>query len=246
MYHPYAAMMTRAGRPDVVPRELAQRIAAERDQLARELVLARRELEQLRREVDHQQRQLEHITIERAALREQLAAAPSRDDAALEQLRAQVASLESQLQAQAASSSQASPQASSSSESQTRQLALEAAHARQRERRELLISFLSLRDHLTQALSLSHDPHDPWRQGIEGIVRQFDSVLERHQVSRFGLRGEDFDPRVHEAIGVLQDDELPEGKLARVERPGFRFEDGALARAAQVIVSAPPVSTEER
>lgn len=101
----------------------------------------------------------------------------------------------------------------------------------------MLEDFMAVRDHLGQALEMSQDTSNPWHQGIAHILEQFDQTLGRHQLKRFGEVGERFDPARHEAIDTAQQEDVPAGQIVRVIKPGFSFEDGTLARAAQVVVS---------
>ena len=58
------------------------------------------------------------------------------------------------------------------------------------------------------------------------------------RVERFGEIGDPFDPTIHEAIGAMHVEDLPQGSIAHIEREGFRFaDDGALLRTAQVVVA---------
>ena len=60
-----------------------------------------------------------------------------------------------------------------------------------------------VRDTVTLALDTSPDPQSPWHQGLEGILRQIDDQLELSGAQLHGERGEAFDPRLHEAIGLV-------------------------------------------
>ncbi|MDO8591603.1 MAG: nucleotide exchange factor GrpE [bacterium] len=40
----------------------------------------------------------------------------------------------------------------------------------------------------------------PWKQGVEGVVKQFDQCLEQLGVERIKTVGEHFDPKLHEAV----------------------------------------------
>ncbi len=62
--------------------------------------------------------------------------------------------------------------------------------------------------------------------------------LSRHAVVRIQpASAEAFDPKVHEAVGLMPDPALPEGTVARCERAGYRLHE-RLLRPAQVLVAS--------
>lgn len=105
-------------------------------------------------------------------------------------------------------------------------------------RRETVAAYLELRDNLSRAILLARDHGSSWADGMEALRDQFDAINVRLGVERFGEVGEPFDPKIHEAIGAMHVEDLPQDSIAHIEREGFRFsEDGALLRPAQVVVA---------
>jgi molecular chaperone GrpE len=105
-------------------------------------------------------------------------------------------------------------------------------------KREAVSAYLELRDNLSRAIVQARDHGSSWADGMEALRDQFDAINKRLGVERFGEVGDTFDPKVHEAIGAMHVDDLPQDSIAHVEREGFRFsEDGALLRSAQVVVA---------
>jgi molecular chaperone GrpE len=66
-----------------------------------------------------------------------------------------------------------------------------------------------------------------------------DAILARSGIERVGAPGEPFDPERHEAVGISDNDDVPDHTVLDVPRSGFAFGDRVL-RPAQVIVSRRP------
>ncbi len=77
---------------------------------------------------------------------------------------------------------------------------------------------------------------DVWRQGIEFIHKQFENSLEEIGVESFAAQGDEFDPKLHEAVKEVEtDDESKDHKIAKVLRKGYKIKD-TIIRPAQVEV----------
>lgn len=110
--------------------------------------------------------------------------------------------------------------------------------ARREERRRMLGDLIEVADAVERALASSEATDTAWHAGTEAIGRQLLAVLERNGVQRFGVPGEAFDPRLHEAIARSPSGVLPPGRIAAVEGAGYRFDDGTLLRPARVVVTS--------
>jgi molecular chaperone GrpE len=222
-----------ARRGDVVPLEVARRIHAERDAALAKLDRAREETLELGRTVARQD-------ADRAALSRRVSELEAENAA----LAAERAGLRADLEG-------ARDEAQGRSDAEgPRVLALLADLANLRRRRDLdlaagqravqvrLLGRLGeLRDSLARALATSLDPADPWHAGLLGIRDQADAELRAEGVTLVGEVGEPFDPRVHEAITAVAVPGHARGIVLRVDAPGLRLEDGAMARPARVVVS---------
>ncbi len=71
--------------------------------------------------------------------------------------------------------------------------------------------------------------------GLEMVLGQFRSALEKGGVARIETVGKDFDPNLHEAVSQEASD-LPQGKVVREELRGYLIH-GRLLRPAKVVVS---------
>lgn len=244
--HPLHQAPQRSRSQEAVPRELAVKIAQERDMLYEELqrlqhVHKENQIAQQRRETqwreDHnallartrkQQRQIE-------ALEGELERAIEERDAA-EYTSKLLSSL--------------SPDTDQSEARRDATEAVEEAYAEILEEdprpqelqpaqdEALILSMLTLRDSLERASSMTTDPNNPWKQGLDHMISQFDETLAGHGWEGVAQSGELFDPQVHEAIGTAHtDDAARHNQIQEVVRQGFANATQArIARPAQVIV----------
>ena len=82
------------------------------------------------------------------------------------------------------------------------------------------------------------------RHGVELIVKQMEEVLRQLQVSPIATVGEEFDPRLHEALGSVERDDLPDQHVAEEIRRGYKLRE-RLLRPAMVRVNHNPKQTAE-
>ncbi len=80
---------------------------------------------------------------------------------------------------------------------------------------------------------------ESWLKGVQLTLQHLDEVLEGIGVSRIAAVGEQFDPKVHEAIGSLESDEHPDDTVVDQLRAGYRLHDRVI-RPALVRVSRRP------
>jgi molecular chaperone GrpE len=95
--------------------------------------------------------------------------------------------------------------------------------------------FLPVLDNFELALK-SNGSAEQLRSGVELIVKQMEEVLSRMQVSAVPTVGEEFDPRMHEALGAVDRDDVPDQHVVEEVRRGYRLRD-RLIRPALVRVA---------
>jgi molecular chaperone GrpE len=95
--------------------------------------------------------------------------------------------------------------------------------------------FLPVLDNFTLAIK-STGTEQQLRSGVELIVKQMEEILRQLQVTPVAAVGEAFDPRVHEAIGTVDRDDLPDQHVAEEVRRGYKLRD-RLLRPAMVRVA---------
>lgn len=82
------------------------------------------------------------------------------------------------------------------------------------------------------------------RHGVELIVKQMEEILRQLQVNPIPTVGDAFDPRVHEALGSVERDDLPDQHVAEEIRRGYKLRE-RLLRPAMVRVAHNPKQVTE-
>jgi molecular chaperone GrpE len=95
--------------------------------------------------------------------------------------------------------------------------------------------FLPVIDNFELALK-SKGSAEQLRSGVNLIVKQMEEILNKMQVSAVPTVGEAFDPRIHEALGAVDRDDIPDQHVAEEIRRGYRLKD-RLIRPALVRVA---------
>jgi molecular chaperone GrpE len=96
--------------------------------------------------------------------------------------------------------------------------------------------FLPVLDNLNLALKSSGSAHQ-LHSGFELIVKQMEEILRQMQVSPVPAMGEEFDPRLHEALGSVERHDLPDQHVAEEVRRGYRLRERLLRPALVRVVS---------
>ena len=101
----------------------------------------------------------------------------------------------------------------------------------------LLKAVLPVLDNLERAIDLGKKMNEngPLLQGVEIILRQFSTILERFGVKPLVAIGESFDPEKHEAVSQAESDQEPDRVISELEK-GYLFHE-RLLRPAKVLVS---------
>jgi molecular chaperone GrpE len=103
--------------------------------------------------------------------------------------------------------------------------------------------FLPVLDNFELALKSDGNAHQ-LRSGVALIVKQMEEILKQMQVVPVSTVGEVFDPRVHEALGSVDRDDLPDQHVAEEIRRGYKLRE-RLLRPALVRVAHNPKQTSE-
>jgi molecular chaperone GrpE len=82
------------------------------------------------------------------------------------------------------------------------------------------------------------------RHGVELIVKQMEEILRQLQVNPIPTVGEAFNPRIHEALGAVERDDLPDQHVAEEIRRGYKLRE-RLLRPAMVRVAHNPKQVTE-
>ena len=103
--------------------------------------------------------------------------------------------------------------------------------------------FLPVVDNFELALK-STGTAEQLRHGVELIVKQMEEILRQLQVNPIPTVGEQFDPRIHEALGSVERDDLPDQHVAEEVRRGYKLRERML-RPALVRVAHNPKQMAE-
>ena len=90
-------------------------------------------------------------------------------------------------------------------------------------------------DNLENALK-AETKDESYKQGIELVLKQFKDVLKSKGVEEIPPMGEKFDPELHEAVSMIQDDNLGEKEVAQEYRKGYRI-GSKVIRHSMVVVA---------
>jgi molecular chaperone GrpE len=103
---------------------------------------------------------------------------------------------------------------------------------------ELLLKFLSLRDDYLRALEMAKQSKSEAVviEGLEGILKNFDSLLKSEGVIEIETIGTPFDPNVHDVIGFSHEDEVEENIITKEIRRGYMLNNKVL-RPSLVLIS---------
>lgn len=99
---------------------------------------------------------------------------------------------------------------------------------------------LPLADSLTHAMSQfeGKDVPEEFSKGIELIAAQLKTSFEKLKIETFGEVGDTFDPELHNAVSMAEDDSLPENSISAVYQKGYKIGDKIIRHAMVVVANA--------
>src|SRR5208283_5139362 len=100
---------------------------------------------------------------------------------------------------------------------------------------DVIKNFLPILDSFERALKAGGDAGD-FRSGVELIYRPFQDALQKIGVQPIAALGQAFDPRVHEAIEMVDTTEVPDHHVVDELQRGYKYKD-RLLRPAMVRVA---------
>ena len=102
-------------------------------------------------------------------------------------------------------------------------------------RANTLISFLPVYDNLVRALNQPTED-EAYKKGVEMIMTQFKTTMEKLGVTEMDCLGKKFDPAFHNAVMHVDDEEKGENESVEVFQQGFMLGD-KVVRFAMVKVA---------
>lgn len=101
---------------------------------------------------------------------------------------------------------------------------------------DTVAKFLPVYDNLERALAQSTQD-EAYRKGVEMIMTQFITTLEKLGVSPVECLGEKFDPALHNAVMHAEDEEKGENEISEVFQKGFTLGDKVIRFAMVKVVN---------
>jgi molecular chaperone GrpE len=106
---------------------------------------------------------------------------------------------------------------------------------KQRAAAEVLLEMLELSDNLERALAAAEDA-SPLRKGVELTYQQLQAALKRFGVEPVEAAGSEFDPARHEALLMVDSQDVESHRVVDVVRRGYTLH-GEVLRPARVTVA---------
>ena len=78
---------------------------------------------------------------------------------------------------------------------------------------------------------------EQYKNGIEMVVNQFKDVLKANGVTEIETVGKKFDPSLHEAVSLVQDEKLGEKEIKEEFRKGYMIGDRVLRHSLVVVAN---------
>jgi molecular chaperone GrpE len=118
-----------------------------------------------------------------------------------------------------------------------RRIERERATAARSGKREIILALLDVLDGFDLALQHMSEAPSSISEGVEALHRKFLSLLQAQGVTPMLTVGEVFNPEVHDAIGLVKNEDVEPGAVAEEVQRGYRWGDEVL-RPARVRVAA--------
>jgi molecular chaperone GrpE len=103
-------------------------------------------------------------------------------------------------------------------------------------KREVILPLLDVLDGFDRALQHIDDVPPSIAEGLLALQRQLLRLLEAQGIAPLKSMGEPFNPELHDAIGVVQTEDVEPGAVAEELQRGYRWGDDVL-RPARVRVA---------
>ena len=100
---------------------------------------------------------------------------------------------------------------------------------------DTLLKFLPVYDNLERALATPTED-EAYRRGVEMIMTQFCTTMQKLGITEIEALGQKFDPNVHNAVMHIEDEAFGENEVVEVFQKGFMLGDKVL-RFAMVKVA---------
>ena len=101
---------------------------------------------------------------------------------------------------------------------------------------DIVNSLLPVLDNLEKAAN-AQTADESYKQGIDLVLKQFIEMLESFGVKQIESVGKEFDPELHEAVSMVQDENLGEKIIKEEFRKGYKIGDKVIRHAMVVVAN---------
>ena len=101
---------------------------------------------------------------------------------------------------------------------------------------DIVSKMLPVVDNLEQAVN-SNSNDEGYKQGVSLVLKQFLDVLTSLGVQEIEGVGSTFNPEYHEAVSLVQDENLGEKEVKEVFRKGYKIGDKVIRHAMVVVAN---------
>ena len=101
---------------------------------------------------------------------------------------------------------------------------------------DIMSSLLPVIDNLEKATE-ADSKDEEYKKGIELVLKQFKDVLNANGVKEIEAVGQPFDPELHEAVSMIQDENLGEKIVAQEYRKGYMIGNKVIRHSMVVVAN---------
>lgn len=101
---------------------------------------------------------------------------------------------------------------------------------------DIISSLLPVIDNLEKATE-AESKDEEYKKGIELVLKQFKEVLTANGVKEIEAVGQPFDPELHEAVSMVQDENLGEKIVATEYRKGYMIGNKVIRHSMVVVAN---------
>lgn len=101
---------------------------------------------------------------------------------------------------------------------------------------DIISSLLPVIDNLEKATEAATKDEE-YKKGIELVLKQFKDVLTANGVKEIEAVGQPFDPELHEAVSMVQDENLGEKIVAQEYRKGYMIGNKVIRHSMVVVAN---------
>ena len=126
-----------------------------------------------------------------------------------------------------------------------KQLDKEADIRVRREVEKFMLKLLDLRDDYIRAIEIvkKSDTTDTIINGLEGVLKNLDNILQDQGIVEINAIGKSFDPNLHEAVSFVDNLELPENTVTTEIRKGYMLSERVIRPSLVEISKRPNVKS---